>query len=109
VKEIIHSLNRSTKALERFHKIRNIKYKTLRGVEMANRERICSECYRNWENTDARIRTEEPKAPKCECQPIRFSDPREISIPRYFSCIRNIEQEEKVEKENKHGKKRYNK
>jgi hypothetical protein len=107
--EIIDPQNKSTKALERSHKIRNIECKALRGLKMSNLERICSECYKNWDAIDAKIRSEVPKVPKCEYQPIRFSDPREISISKYFSCIRNIEQEEKIEKENKRVMKIYNK
>jgi 23S rRNA A1618 N6-methylase RlmF len=83
--EIIDPLDRTTKALEKFHKVKNMNYKALRDIEMTKHGKICKECDMNWHANNGRIREGTPNVPKCEGQRIRFSDSREISILGYFS------------------------
>jgi hypothetical protein len=92
--EIVDLQIKTAKALERFSKIRNISYKALKEVEMKKLEELCDQCYKNWDINEGKIREEIPSEPSYKYEPTRFSDPREISIARYFTCIKNREQEE---------------
>jgi Asp-tRNA(Asn)/Glu-tRNA(Gln) amidotransferase B subunit len=53
-----------------------------RDVEMAKLGEYVKNDTKKWDKNDEVTRGEKPKAPKWEYQPIKFSDPREISIPR---------------------------
>jgi Cu2+-containing amine oxidase len=68
-------------------------------------EEICNLCYKNWGDNQSLIKAQFPCKNSFRYEPIRFSEPREISIPRYSSCTKNqkeealiSEEKEKVEK-----------
>jgi hypothetical protein len=99
--EIVNPKNRTTKALEKFHKASSFNYKERRSIEMTNLERICNDCCndccKNWVMNDEVVRSERSKAPKSEYQSIEFLELREISIPRYFhpQKVKSKQQEQK--------------
>jgi hypothetical protein len=61
--EIANLPIRATKALERFHKIRFIIYKSLREVEMKKLEELSEKCYKNWDSNEGKIRGEKSNVP----------------------------------------------
>jgi hypothetical protein len=98
--EILNPVNRNPKNLIKYKKIRNINYNAARVETMKKLEEICNQCYKNWDNNQGIIKAEPQLSDPFQYEPIRFSEPREISIPRYFSCTKNKEEEEaKLQKE----------
>jgi hypothetical protein len=61
--EIVNPPIRTTKALERDHKIRNITEKALREVEMKKLEELNEKCYKNWDSNDEKIEEKNQMSP----------------------------------------------
>jgi hypothetical protein len=63
-------------------KLRNINYTAVRVGIMKKLEEISSQCYENLDINQGKMRAEHPCTDPFKYEPIRFSDPREISISR---------------------------
>jgi hypothetical protein len=107
--EILNPANRSQKNLIKFKKLRSMKYAAVRKEIMEKFEEICNLCYKNWDRNQSLIKAQFPCKGPFRYEPIRFSESREISIPRYYSCTMKQKEEALISKEKEKKYRNYTK
>jgi hypothetical protein len=66
---------------------------------MKKLEEISNLCYKNWDTNQGIIKAEPSVSRQLQYEPIRFLDLREISIQRYYGCLKNQKKEEELLRE----------
>jgi hypothetical protein len=98
---IINPEKRTPRDLKRFRETRNMpNYRNSYEEIYKKLSDLCQQCYENWYTNQAVFRKQYPRKYKDEYMPIRFAEPRMITLPKWFEIKETKDlREGKMEKE----------